>query len=135
MDRPIFSLEPPYPRTNVLRGMIEAKEMVRELWGTKNVYTYGVAGTGFSGVDCVLSMILPGDKVVVFSNGTFSGIDGLTIRAGDGLAMRRFDCDYVLRLRVQRIRSQILFRGRLHAVYQAKEYLFHDDPRSRLGVR
>ena len=25
-------------------------------------------------------MILPGDKVVVFSNGTFSGIDGLTIR-------------------------------------------------------
>ena len=65
---------------DVLRGMIEAKEMLRELWGTKNVYTYGVAGTGFSGVDCVLSMILPGDKVVVFSNGTFSGIDGLTIR-------------------------------------------------------
>ena len=65
---------------DVLRGMIEAKEMLRELWGTKNVYTYGVAGTGFSGVDCVLSMILPGDTVVVFSNGTFSGIDGLTIR-------------------------------------------------------
>jgi aspartate aminotransferase-like enzyme len=65
---------------DVLRGMIEAKEMLRELWGTKNVYTYGVAGTGFNGVDCVLSMILPRDKVVVFSNGTFSGIDGLAIR-------------------------------------------------------
>ena len=65
---------------DVLRGMIEAKEMLRELWGTKNVYTYGVGGTGFSGVDCVLSMILPGDKVVVFFNGTFSGIDGLTVR-------------------------------------------------------
>ena len=65
---------------DVLRGMIEAKEMLRELWGTKNRYTYGVGGTGFSGVDCVLSMILPGDKVVVFSNGTFSGIGGLTIR-------------------------------------------------------
>ena len=65
---------------DVLRGMIEAKEMLRELWGTKNVYTYGVGGTGFSGLDCVLSMILPGDKVVVFTNGTFSGIDGLTIR-------------------------------------------------------
>ena len=25
-------------------------------------------------------MILPGDKVVVFTNGTFSAIDGLTIR-------------------------------------------------------
>ena len=24
---------------DVLRGMIEAKEMLRELWGTKNVYT------------------------------------------------------------------------------------------------
>jgi aspartate aminotransferase-like enzyme len=65
---------------DVLRGMLEAKEMLRELWGTKNVYTYGVAGTGFSGLDCVLSLILPGDKVVAFPNGTFSGIDSLTIR-------------------------------------------------------
>jgi alanine-glyoxylate transaminase/serine-glyoxylate transaminase/serine-pyruvate transaminase len=65
---------------DVLRGMIEAKEMLREAFGTKNVYTYGVGGTGFSGLDCVLSLILPGDKVVVFTNGTFSGIDGLTIR-------------------------------------------------------
>jgi aspartate aminotransferase-like enzyme len=39
-----------------------------------------VAGTGFSGLDCVLSLILPGDKVVTFPNGTFSGIDSLTIR-------------------------------------------------------
>ena len=65
---------------DVLRGMLEAKLMLRELWGTKNVYTYGVAGTGFSGLDCVLSLILPADKVVVFPNGTFSGIDSLTIR-------------------------------------------------------
>jgi aspartate aminotransferase-like enzyme len=65
---------------DVLRGMMEAKQMLRELWGTKNVYTYGVAGTGFSGLDCVLSLVLPGDKVVCFPNGTFSGIDTLTIR-------------------------------------------------------
>jgi aspartate aminotransferase-like enzyme len=65
---------------DVVRGMLEAKEMLRELWGTKNVYTYGVAGTGFSGLDCVLSLILPGDKVVALPNGTFSGIDSLTIR-------------------------------------------------------
>jgi aspartate aminotransferase-like enzyme len=65
---------------DVLRGMIEAKHMLRELFGTRNTYTYGVGGTGFSGLDCVLSMILPGDKVVAFTNGTFSGIDGLTIR-------------------------------------------------------
>ena len=36
---------------DVVRGMLEAKDMLRELWGTKNVYTYGVAGTGFSGLD------------------------------------------------------------------------------------
>jgi alanine-glyoxylate transaminase/serine-glyoxylate transaminase/serine-pyruvate transaminase len=50
------------------------------LWGTKNVYTFGVAGTGWDGLDCVHSLILPGDKVVTFANGTFSGIDDLTIR-------------------------------------------------------
>jgi len=65
---------------DVLRGMIEAKLMLRELWGTKNVYTYGVAGTGWDGLDCVHSLILPGDEVVAFVNGTFSSIDGLTIR-------------------------------------------------------
>jgi alanine-glyoxylate transaminase / serine-glyoxylate transaminase / serine-pyruvate transaminase len=65
---------------DVLRGMLEAKQMLRDLWGTKNVYTYGVAGTGWSGLDCVHSIILPGDKVVTFANGTFSGIDDLTIR-------------------------------------------------------
>ncbi|MCL7422223.1 MAG: aminotransferase [Methylobacter sp.] len=67
-------------QADVVRGMIEAKQMLREAWGTKNTYTYGVAGTGFSGLDCVFSLILPGDKVVAFINGTFSGIDGQAIR-------------------------------------------------------
>ena len=67
-------------QADVLRGMIECKHMLRDLWGTKNVHTYGVGGTGFSGLDCLLGAILPGDSVVVFTNGTFSGIDALTIR-------------------------------------------------------
>jgi alanine-glyoxylate transaminase/serine-glyoxylate transaminase/serine-pyruvate transaminase len=67
-------------QADVMRGMVEAKSMLRQVWGTKNTYTYGVGGTGFSGLDCVFSMILPGDKVVAFINGTFSGIDGQTIR-------------------------------------------------------
>jgi len=67
-------------QADVLRGMVECKEMLRALWGTKNTYTYGVGGTGFSGLDCMLNAILPGDSVVAFTNGTFSGIDGLTIR-------------------------------------------------------
>ena len=67
-------------QADVLRGMIECKHMLRSLWGTKNIHTYGVAGTGFSGLDCMLNAILPGDTVVAFTNGTFSGIDCLTIR-------------------------------------------------------
>jgi alanine-glyoxylate transaminase / serine-glyoxylate transaminase / serine-pyruvate transaminase len=66
--------------TDVLRGMIECKHMLRVVWGTKNIHTFGVAGTGWSGLDLMLSAVLPGDKVVVFVNGTFSGIDAMTVR-------------------------------------------------------
>jgi alanine-glyoxylate transaminase / serine-glyoxylate transaminase / serine-pyruvate transaminase len=67
-------------QADVLRGMIECKQMLRSLWGTGNIHTFGVGGTGFSGLDCMLSAVLPGDSVVAFTNGTFSGIDCLTIR-------------------------------------------------------
>ena len=67
-------------QADVLRGMVEAKKMLRDVWGTTNIYTFGVGGTGFSGLDCMLNAILPGDEVVVFVNGTFSGLDALTIR-------------------------------------------------------
>ena len=65
---------------DVLRGMIEAKHMLRQIWGTNNVHTFGVAGTGWSALDMMFSAVRPGDKVVAFTNGTFSGIDGLTLR-------------------------------------------------------
>lgn len=67
-------------QADVLRGMVEAKHMLRRIWGTKNAHTFGVAGTGWSGLDCLFSAILPGDTVVAFVNGTFSGIDALTVR-------------------------------------------------------
>jgi len=65
---------------DVLRGMVECKHMLRYVWGTDNVYTFGVAGTGWSALDMMFSAIKPGDSVVAFTNGTFSGIDALTIR-------------------------------------------------------
>lgn len=67
-------------QADVLRGMVEAKLMLREVMGTENLYTFGVAGTGWSGLDCIMSAVMPGDTVVAFVNGTFSGIDGLTLR-------------------------------------------------------
>ncbi len=65
---------------DVLRGMVESKMMLRDIWGTKNTYTFAVAGTGWSGLDALFSAVLPGDSVVAFVNGTFSGIDALTLR-------------------------------------------------------
>ncbi|SMO47570.1 aminotransferase class V-fold PLP-dependent enzyme [Paracoccus laeviglucosivorans] len=67
-------------QADVLRGMVECKLMLREIMGTRNIHTFGVAGTGWSGLDCLFSAVMPGDTVVVFNNGTFSGIDGLTLR-------------------------------------------------------
>ena len=65
---------------DVLRGMVECKHMLRDVWGTDNVYTFGVAGTGWSGLDAMVSAVMPGDTVVAFANGTFSGIDALSLR-------------------------------------------------------
>ncbi|WP_170416465.1 aminotransferase class V-fold PLP-dependent enzyme [Ruegeria atlantica] len=65
---------------DVLRGMVECKHMLRQIWGTQNAYTFAVAGTGWSGLDTMFSAVMPGDKVVAFANGTFSGIDALTLR-------------------------------------------------------
>lgn len=67
-------------QADVLRGMVECKHMLRQVMGTENVHTFGVAGTGWSGLDTLFSVVMPGDKVVMFVNGTFSGIDGLTVR-------------------------------------------------------
>jgi len=60
--------------------MVECKHMLRQAWGTDDTYTFGVAGTGWSALDMMFAAIKPGDKVVAFANGTFSGIDALTIR-------------------------------------------------------
>ncbi len=65
---------------DVLRGMIECKHMLRKIWGTDNAHTFAVAGTGWSALDTMFSAVVPGDKVVAFANGTFSGIDALTLR-------------------------------------------------------
>jgi len=80
---------------DVLRGMVECKQMLREVWGTENIHTFGAAGTGWTALDMMFSAVRPGDKVVAFANGTFSGIDALTLRikaaTGDELAANPMD--------------------------------------------
>jgi aspartate aminotransferase-like enzyme len=44
------------------------------------MHTFGVAGNGRSGLDAVISVFKLSDKVVAFVNGTFSGIDALSLR-------------------------------------------------------
>lgn len=65
---------------DVLRGMVECKHMLRRVWGTENVHTFAAAGTGWTALDMMFSAVRPGDTVVAFANGTFSGIDALTLR-------------------------------------------------------
>ena len=67
-------------QADVVRGMKEAKYMLRQVFGTSNAYTYAVCGTGWSALDTAFTPILPGDSVVTFVNGTFSGIDDLNVR-------------------------------------------------------
>ncbi|WP_370228625.1 aminotransferase [Cognatishimia sp.] len=67
-------------QADVLRGMVECKHMLRQIWGTANTYTFAVAGTGWSALDTMFSAVMPGDTVVAFANGTFSGIDALALR-------------------------------------------------------
>lgn len=82
-------------QADVLRGMTESKFMLREVMGTRNIHTFGVAGTGWSGLDAMFSAVMPGDSVVMFTNGTFSSIDGLTVRmkaaTADELAANSLD--------------------------------------------
>lgn len=82
---------------DVLRGMVECKQMLRQIWGTANVHTFAAAGTGWTALDMMFSAVRPGDKVVAFANGTFSGIDALTLRikaaTQDELAANPMDPD------------------------------------------
>ena len=64
---------------DVLRGMLEAKEMLRELWVPRTSIPMASPARG-SRYSTASSLILPGDKVVALPNGTFSGIHTLTIR-------------------------------------------------------
>ena len=44
---------------DVLRGMVESKQMLRDVWGTENLHTFGVAGTGWSALDMMMSFGAP----------------------------------------------------------------------------
>ena len=69
MARPtIGHLDPEF-----LRLMDELKEMLREVFGTRNVCTLPMSGTGSAGMEtCIVNLIEPGSRVLVGLNGVFS---------------------------------------------------------------
>jgi len=70
MSRPLLGhLDPAF-----VGMMDEIKEMLREVFQTKNRMTFPVSGTGSAGMEfCFVNLIEPGDEVVVGVNGVFGG--------------------------------------------------------------
>lgn len=68
MSRPLVGhLDPSF-----IQLMEETKQMLRELFQTKNPITFPVSGTGSAGMEfCFVNLIEPGDKVLVGINGVF----------------------------------------------------------------
>lgn len=57
-----------------LQIMDEVQDMLRTIFHTTNELTLAVSGTGSAGMEaCVVNLLEPGDKIVVFTNGVFGG--------------------------------------------------------------
>jgi alanine-glyoxylate transaminase/serine-glyoxylate transaminase/serine-pyruvate transaminase len=62
-------LDPEY-----LAIMDETKQMLRQVFQTKNEMTFAISGTGSAGMEaCVCNLIEPGDEMIVCVNGVFGG--------------------------------------------------------------
>ena len=54
--------------------MSETQDMLRQVYRTRNLFTFPVSATGMAGMEtCVVNLLEPGDKVVVCVNGFFGG--------------------------------------------------------------
>jgi alanine-glyoxylate transaminase/serine-glyoxylate transaminase/serine-pyruvate transaminase len=55
-----------------LQIMTETQQMLRDVFQTKNAFTFPVSGTGMAGMECaVVNLIEPGDKMLVCAAGYF----------------------------------------------------------------
>ena len=54
--------------------MDETCELIRQVYGTKNLLTFPVSGTGMAGMEAIITnLIEPGDEAIVCINGVFGG--------------------------------------------------------------
>ncbi len=68
MAKPLVGHLDPY----FIELMEETKEMLRQVFMTKNAMTFPVSGTGSAGMEfCFVNLIEPGDEVVIGVNGVF----------------------------------------------------------------
>ncbi len=62
-------LDPEY-----LKIMDESRQMMRQVFQTKNEMTIAISGTGSAGMEaCICNLIEPGDEMIVCVNGVFGG--------------------------------------------------------------
>ena len=62
-------LDPQY-----IQYMDETCDLIRQVYGTKNLLTFPVSGTGMAGMETVIAnLIEPGDEAIVCINGVFGG--------------------------------------------------------------
>src|SRR4026209_1905443 len=55
-----------------VKMMDEIKDMLRQVFLTRNEMTFPVSGTGSAGMEfCLVNLIVPGDEVVIGVNGVF----------------------------------------------------------------
>jgi alanine-glyoxylate transaminase/serine-glyoxylate transaminase/serine-pyruvate transaminase len=71
-----------------LQLMDDIREMLRQVFRTKNPLTLAVSGTGSAGMEtCVVNLIEPGDRMLVCINGVFGGrMKDVAERAGAKVA-------------------------------------------------
>src|SRR6185436_6409612 len=55
-----------------LRLMDQVRDMLREVFGTRNPCTLPMSGTGSAGMEtCLVNLVEPGDRLLVAVNGVF----------------------------------------------------------------
>ncbi|MFN0206756.1 MAG: pyridoxal-phosphate-dependent aminotransferase family protein [Planctomycetota bacterium] len=90
MARPLLG----YLDTDFRNILIEEQQWLRESFGTKNLLTFALSGTGMAGMECVMSNLLePGETLLVGVNGFF-GERMCEVASRHGIIVKRVEAEW-----------------------------------------